>query len=880
MSLLKSLWIGLRGFFRRAQAESDLDDELHFHLEMEIANNVSQGMSQREAERVARVAMGGVDQTKEASRDALGLRFIADILRDFRLAVRSLSRSPGFSITAVVTLGIGIGACAVMFSVIQSVMLKPLGVRDQDRLVYFWENNHALGITSFSQSVPNFVDYRDQSKSFEALIGVNATNVNLSGPNQRAVQARSVAITAGFSQVFGWPMVLGREFTAEEDKPGGPKVILLSESLWRDRYHADTAILSRSIDINREPHQVIGVISDDANFFENVDLWQPLAPEPAKVDRDNHWLTVIGRLAPGVSIAQAQAEADTLAAGLRETYPGVMEGWGAYLEPLYDEHVPAELTHSLTILFAAVGLLLLIACANVANLLLSQALARDQELAIRTALGASRWQIMRQLLCEAAALALGGTLLSLLLASWGISLLGRYTPADTLPRGDLIALDPQGVLFTAGVGILTVFAAGLIPALRFSRSDPNQSLGANARTVGLSARKSRTRSSLVVIQVALSLVLVVGAGLLLKSFRQLQNTDPGFNREGVLAFQITPDNNAYGSGDKRLGFFERIKTDINALPGVSHTAISSGLPFGDGTTSLNLFTIDPSALPADESIQSSWRIVDEDYFTTMQIPLVAGRTFTETDNGDAPSIIISRRLAERFWPNKSAVGKRVNPGGGDNHYEVIGVVEDIRLTDLTGVSEKPQMYLPLRHWTGWPTLSFAVRTAMDPAALTGSIREVIQSIDPEQPVYNFETLAGMSNRATSSSQFQSWLLGVFSSIALILAAIGIYAVMQTIVTQRTREIGVRMALGAQATETMALLFRQGGRLVLLGLAAGALLLWPFSHTLEQHLFETAPLDISILAIATTTIGLAAIIAIALPARRAVRINPIEALKGD
>ena len=880
MARLKSLWIGLRAFFRRNQTESDLDEELRFHLEMEMTNNLAQGMAPAEAKRTALVSFGGIDQTKEASRDAWGLRFLADLFRDFVLGLRSLRRAPGYAITAIITLAIGIGACAVMFSVIQSVMLKPLGVRDQDRLVYFWENHPERNITRFSQSVPNFVDYRDQSKSFEALVAFRTSNVNLSDANRRAIQARAVGISAGFSQVFGWPLIVGREFTPAEDRPGGPKVAIISESLWRERYNADPEILSRSITINREPHQVIGVISDAANFLATVDVWRPLVPNPLNENRDDHRLTVISRLSPGVSIAQAQAEVDALAAGLRAAHPDSMEGWGAYLEPFYDQHVPAELSHSLTILFVAVGLLLLIACANVANLLLSQALARDRELAIRTALGASRWQIMRQLLGEASALALGGTLLSLLLSTWGISLLLLNAPTGTLPRSDQIALDSQGLIFTAAVGILTVFAAGLIPALRFSHSDPHQTMGASSRPVGFSTRQSRTRSTLVIIQVALSLVLVVGAGLLLKSYRQLQKTDPGYNRENVLSFQITPDATAYGDGENRLGFFDRIKADISALPGVSHIGISSGLPFGGGTTSLNVFSPDSPTIPAEDSIQTSWRIVDIGYFAAMQIPLIAGRTFVETDDGDIPSIIISRQFAEQFWPQDSPIGKRLILGGGDNHYEIIGVVGDIRLTDLTGISERPQMYLPLRHWTGWPTVSFAVRTAVAPATLTRAVREIIRAIDAEQPVYNFNTLAGLSARATQNPKFQSWLLGTFAIIALTLAAIGIYAVMQTIVTQRTREIGVRMALGAQASATMTLLFRQGGRPVIFGLALGTLLLWPVTQTLEQHLFETSTLDLSILAIAIITIALAAITAIALPARRALRINPIEALRGD
>lgn len=880
MSALKSLWIALRGYFRRGHAESEMDEELQFHLEMEIANNVAQGMTQREAERAARVAMGGIDQTKEASRDAWGLRFIADIGRDLRLATRSLARSPGFSLAAVGTLGIGIGACAIMFSVIHSVMLKPLGVREQDRLVYFWENNLESGISRFSQSVPNFVDYREQARSFEALIALNTVNANLSDGAGQPVQARTVHISAGFSEVFGWPLITGREFTRDEDQPGGPAVVLISEALWRDRYGADPSILDRSINIDREPHQVVGVISEAANFFSETDIWQPLTADPQKVSRDDHWLTVIGRLAPGVSVEQAQAEADLLAAGLRETYPDTMEGWGAYLEPVYDQLVPTELTNSLTILFAAVGLLLLIACANVANLLLSQALARDHELSIRGALGASRWHIIRQLLCEATVLASGGTLLSLLLASWGVSLLRLYPQADAMLRDDQLVLNPAVVSFIVLVGITTVFVAGLIPALRFSRPDAASSLGTANRSIGLSARQSRTRSTLVVVQVALSVVLVSGAGLLLRSYQKLQDTDPGYRSENILTFQVTPDRSAYDEQAQRIGFYDQLKTEVSALPGVTSVGISSGLPFGGGTTSLNLFSADPSALAPEDSAWASWRIVDAAYFETLEIPIAEGRVFEQTDNGNDPVIIISRNLANRFWPNESAVGKRVSPGRPDNIYRVVGVVEDIRLRDITGVSERPQMYFPLYHWTGWATVSYAVQTEVDAASLAGSVREVVRRLDAEQPVYNFNTLEQLTGSATTDSQFQSGLLGVFASFALLLAAVGIFAVMQTIVTQRRREIGIRMALGAQATETLALLIRQGSRPVLLGLAVGALLLWPVGRVLEQQLFETSAWEPVIISVAAITILLSALLAIAIPARRAVRINPVEALRAE
>ncbi|GAB5561663.1 MAG: ABC transporter permease [Synoicihabitans sp.] len=880
MRFFKSLWIGLRGYFRRGRAESEMDEELQFHLEMEIENNLRQGMTQREAERVARVAMGGIDQAKEASRDAWGLRGIADLARDLRMATRSLTRAPGFAGTAMLTLGIGIGACAIMFSVVHAVMLQPLGVRDQDRLVYFWENNLELGIERFSQSVPNFVDYREQSQSFDALIGVDTRSVNLSDKNRRPVQADAVKISRGFSETFGWPLLTGREFSTDEDQPGGPKVVLLSEALWRERYGADPGVLDRSIQINREPHRVVGVISGAANLFGEADLWLPLAADPLKVDRDDHWLVVIGRLADGVSLEQAQAEVDTLATRLREAHPESNKGWGGYLETVYDQLVPPQLTRGLNVLFAAVGLLMLIACANVANLLLSQALARDHELAVRGALGASRWHIMRQLLCEAAVLAFGGTLLSLLMASWGIDLLQAYTPADALPRGEEIALRPPILVFTASVGVATVLIAGLIPALRFSRPNPAVSLGSASRSIGLNVGQSRTRSGLVIVQVALSLVLVVGAGLLLRSYQNLQSTDPGYRSDNVLTFRMTPDNSAYGDPTKRLGLFDRLKSQISALPGVTRVGITSGLPFGDGTTSINVFARDASAIAADESIQVSWRIVDSNYFDALGIPLVAGRKLEPTDDGSNPVVVVSRKLAEQFWPTESALGKRISPGGGDNTFEIAGVVEDIRLQDLTGVSERPQIYVPLRHWTGWPNVSVAVHTDIDPATLANPVREIVRKIDPEQPVYSFNTLADLTATATRDSQFQSGLFGVFAAFALLLAAVGIFAVMQTVVTQRRREIGIRMALGARPGETLALLFRQGSRPVLWGLAIGAVLLWPVGRVLEQQLFETSAWEPVIFGVAALTLLVSAALAIALPARRALRINPIEALRTE
>ncbi|WP_221032496.1 ABC transporter permease [Actomonas aquatica] len=879
--LYRRLRSWLKRWVFRGRQEQELAAEMEFHREQLIAQFRAEGMTQREAELAARREFGAfADAYQEEARDAWRPMSLSAMLRDLRLAFRAMRRSPGFSVLAILTLGLGIGACTTMFSVIQSTVRSALPVAEQDRLFFFWEDNAALGIDQFSQSVPNFVDYREQTTSFESLIGTSSGNVSLATGNQAARHAQAVQISAGFSRTFGWPMLVGRDFLAAEDVPGGEAIAIISERLWRDAFQAREDVVGREVLIDRTPHRIVGVVGAQADLYGETDVFRPLRPDASAGDRDNHWLTVVGKLKPGVTVAQAEAEIDLIAASLRAQYPDTMKGWDAHLELLADQLIPPAWRQGLNLLLGAVGLLLLIACANVANLLLSRSLMRERELAIRTSLGATRGQLARQLLSETFVLAAAGAVLGVVLAYWGLEAVRALAPSD-LPRIDEIAISGPSLAFAGCACVACTLIAGLLPALKGSQTTPAPNLGGTAKAAGGTLQRSRLRDTLVVVQVALSLTLLVGSGLVLRSFARLSQVDPGFDASGVLTFQIAPDEATYRTGADMVSLFERLHDKLSALPGVTGVAQTSGLPFGDGRTSLNVFPVDPAAVPAEESVQASWRIVDADYFDVLRIPLTEGRAFTARDNDwEAPTIIISRRLAERFWPGQSALGKRVNPGGGDAHYTVVGVAEDIRLRDLSGASENPQMYFPTPLWAGWRHQSFAVRTVVPPETLGNAVQDAVRTIDPAQPIFGLNTLASLAQRDLRLPRLSAWLLSIFATLALLLAAIGLYAVMSTAVAQRTREIGVRMALGAQRRAVVAMVLSHGGRLVVLGTVAGLLLSMGAARALSAGLYGSPTFDLVVFGVAALVLVGTAALSLLLPARRAAGVDPVVALRSE
>ncbi len=796
---------------------------------------------------------------------------------NLRLAFRQLLKSPGFTVVAIVTLALGIGACTTMFSVIETVMLRPLPMVDQDRLVAVWGTNAGLGITRFSESIPNLVDYRDQSKSFTGLAAMQGFSGNVTD-GDFAVRLEGQEITANYTTVLGWHPILGRRFTAAEDQPGAPHVALISEQFWREQLGADPAVIGRKLDVNGEPHEIVGVLGAADSLGEHTDIWRPLAADLRHEERDDHNLFMLGRLRPGMTIGAADAEMKTIADHIREANPDY-QGWSVRLEPLYDVLVPPELRTALVVLFAAVGCVLLIACANVANLLFSRVLAREREFTMRLALGASRRHLVAHLLSETALLAFAGTVAGVIIAFWGVAFLRSALPDSVLRAGQL-ALDPRGLTFAAVACVVSTLLAGLLPSLRSSQGDPAGALHGGARTLGGTPPRNRVRSALVVAQFSLSTVLLVGAGLLLQSFWRLQQIDPGFRSTGVMTFQISPNVARYREEGPRMQLYHAIEDRLGALPGVSHVGLSSGVPFGGGTTSLNVFPADPAALPQDKSIQASWRIVSPGYFETMSTPLRAGRDFTRFDTEKSePVVIISEGLARRFWPHESALGKHLNPGGGTHFYQIVGVAGDATLVQLTG-DDRPQMYIPLGNWWGWETMTVAVKADVDPATLAPAIRTVMHDLDPAQPVFNFRTMDSLVATSVQSPRLTSTLLAIFAALALGLAAVGIYGVMATSVARRTNEIGIRMALGAQIADVLRLVLVQGLRLAVTGVVFGLAVAFASSRLLTSLLYDTPPTDPTAYLVTAALLGAAALLACWLPARRAARVDPIEALRAE
>lgn len=877
MNFLKPLFEYVSRLFRRSSLYNRMDDEIRFHLEEHEAELLKQGMSPKEARIAALKEFGHVDAVREDCQESWGILWLETTILDFKYAIRQMVKLSGFTALIILTLALGIGACTTIFSVMQATILNPLPVKDQDRLFLLWENNPDRNITEFSVSFSNYIDYRDQTESLDgilALRGSSATVIIDDTPER----LESIQITAGAMKVFGWNPVLGREFNEDEDQEGAPRVTMISESFWKSRFLEDPNIIGTRMTIDRESYEVIGVYSDDTFVINGpIHIWKPLIYNPNRDERDNHDLMVCGRLKNGVSLQQAQADMDSIAEGLRKTYPDVNKGWGAYLEPLYDEFVPKEIRTGMVVLFSAVGMLLLIACANVANLLLSRATTREKEIAVRVALGAKRGRVVRQLLSESGLYCFMGTLAGVFMSFWGVKLVHAFAPAN-LPRAAFISLDWKALAFAVLICVATVVLSGLVPALKGSKANPASALGGGLRAIGAAPSKGRMRSGLVVFQLALSLCLVAGAGLLIKSFKQLQNIDPGFNATDVLTFRITPNGSSYGDDQARSHFYQNMIDRIEALPGVSVAGMTSSVPFGPGRTSLNVFSVSPSELNPEESIQSAWRIVSPKYFDTMKISIAEGRVFTRFDiQGNESVMVISQELADQFWHGESALGKQLNPGGGDNHYTVIGVVGNARISNLTR-SKNPTMFFSSWQWWWWDTMNFVVRTNQASESMISEIREIVHDIDPAQPVFDFQTMEHFVDTQVQTPRLSSWLLGIFASVALILASVGVYGVIASTVSQSTNEIGVRMALGAKRKEIVSMILKQGTWLLALGLGIGSLITWQFSRLMQSQLYGVETNDMTTHAAAAIALGLAAIAASLAPVLRATKIDPMRALR--
>ena len=808
------------------------------------------------------------------------------LLQDLRYGARMLLKQPGFTVVAVIALALGIGANTAIFSVVNAILLRPLNYKDSDRLVQINHNYPKLDLKA-SVSGAGYTHYRDNCEAFEIVGAASPWAVNLTetGDPERL---QGMAVSHTFLPMLGIQPAQGRVFTAEEDQPGLNRVVVLSDGLWQRRFGGDPNLVGNTIKLNGESYTVIGVMPQSfqfgREFAQQIDLFSPIALTPQQLDPRrwrNEFLFVVAKLKPGVTLDQAQAEMDTIAANVRQQYFGGGDAsdpssWGLLLRSLR-ETIVGEIRPALLVLLAAVAFVLLIACANVANLLLARAALRHKEIAIRSALGAGRGRVIRQLLTESILLATVGGAIGLALAHFGIRALLSLNE-DKIPRAAEIGIDARVLFFTAGVALLTGVLFGLFPSLQTSKSDLHAVLKEGGRSG--SARRS-VRGLFVVAEVALALVLLVGAGLLLKSFQKLQEVNPGFKAEDLLTMQVSPPATKYREPQQIDAFFQQALDKIKALPGVRSAGISTSVPMS-GFNSAGSFAIEGrTTAPGEMAPWGNRWFAGASYFQTLEVPLIKGRYFDDRDRSDAPQVaIIDETMERKFWPDENPIGRRISfqgdPQGNPIWREVVGVVGHVKHKGLEGESPV-QYYVPFRQMPV-NSVFLVVRTAMEPTSLAGAVRGAVQQVDPELPVFRVTTMERMVADSMTQRRFAMTLLGVFAFVALVLASVGLYGVMSYSVTHRTNEIGIRMALGAKVTDVLAMVVRQGMTLSLAGVGVGLAGAFALTRVMQTLLFGVSATDpLTYAAVALVLAGVS-LLACYIPARRATKVDPMEALR--
>jgi predicted permease len=805
------------------------------------------------------------------------------LLQDIRYGWRMLAKSPGFTIVAVLTLAIGIGANTAIFTVVNAAVFHSLPYQSPDRLVHLWETRPAREFTQMEASRPNLLEWRASNHVFSDLAGYTGMDFSLTGRGapQRIYGAR---VTANFFDVLGVQPILGRAFRADEDRPGGARIALLTYGLWAGHFGSDPAIIGQALTLNGEAYTIAGVLPREFQFAKRgqAEVWVPLNPSPDEAGRRTfHWVNVIGRLRPGVTAAQAQDEMTRLAQRLATEYPEANSGSGIRVVPLREEII-GPVQPVLFALLGAVGLVLLIACVNVANLLLARAEVRQKEIAVRLALGATRWRLLRQVLTESCILALCGGALGAILAQWGVNVILSRLPGTVLARMPYLrGLSPDlGVLeFTLAISLLTGIVFGLVPALQASRLDLQDALKEGSRTAGRTAQH-RLRDVLVVSEIALSLVLLAGAGLLMKSLVRLLQVDPGFATDNLLTLQISTPPINYSDQKRNTNFARQLLERVQNLPGVQGSGLIDVTPLNGGGTSS--FTVEGRpAPPPGQKPEANGRDASPNYFRVMQIPLLRGRFFTDHDTSDSPLVlIVNKTLADRVFPNQNPVGHRLIFKFGSAPFvtEIVGVVGDEKLSALDQKTT-PVIYRPTFQ-SNDTDVTLIVRSSMNPQNLTTEVRAEIANLDPTVLVSSAVTVKKIISDSPSVfiRRFPALLIGVFAVLAVLLSAVGIYGVLSYLVTQRTREIGVRMALGAQPGNILRLLLGEGLRLAALGIAIGLVVAVGAMRLLTGLLFGVLPTDPSILLAVTGLIAAVTLAACSVPARRATRVDPMVALR--
>jgi predicted permease len=887
--MLSDLIYRLRALFHRKSVEVELDDELRYHLDREAEKYRHMGTSPEDAARRARVALGGPEQVRQQCRDARGTKLLERMIQDLRYGVRVMARTPLLTSMIVLSLAIGIGANTAIFSVTSTLLLKPLPYANADRLAILWLRSPGIGIPQDWPSPGQYHDIKTQNHVFDDTAIAIGTDYILTGLS-RAMKVDGIAASSSLLPMLGVKPLLGRVFLPDEDKPGQAQTVVLTCALWKQTFGGDPNIIGRSITLDGIARTVVGVLPPDFKLNHEVvptvdgidkpELFLPL-PKDA-MDEQNYGsenYNILARLKPGVTMQQAQADIGAIAARLREEKHRD-PSFTISVVPLL-EQVVGNVRAAVLILFGAVALVLLIACTNVANLLLSRATVRQKELAMRTALGADRKRVVMQLLTESVLLGLLGGVAGLAIAAGGLFAVRQMHPGN-IPRLDELGLDFRVLSFTLAVSILTGVVFGLAPAFRASRVDLNAALkagGRGARSGGLNVKRDKLRGALVIAELAVSLTLLTGAGLLVRSFLRLVNVPPGFNPQGVISMRVAADGPKYDQSSQRLQFYEALGQGVRNLPGVTDQGAVSTLPLtpavGWGKMQIEGY-IPP---PNQPELQVDQRLATPGYFRTMEIPLIQGRLFSDVDTDKSqPVVLVDQKMADRFWPRGDAVGKHIRHNEKSPWLTIAGVVGVVKQYGLDTDTRMVVYYAHSQHPGG--SMFLVARTNAEPSSVADAIVQQVRAIDSDVPVYDIATMQQRVHESVARQRFAMTMLGAFAFFAMILAAVGVYGVMSFLVTQGTPDIAIRMALGAQRNSILSLVFQQGMALALIGIAAGLIGAFSVTRLMGGLLFGVSATDPLTFAGVVVLLTLVALSACYFPARRAMRVDPMVALREE
>ncbi|HEX4228983.1 MAG TPA: ABC transporter permease [Bryobacteraceae bacterium] len=882
--MLTDLLFRLRTLFRRKAVEEELDAELRFHFERQVEKYRKSGLTHDRALRRARIEFGGLESVKEECREAHGVQLLESTFQDVRYGLRTLRKSPGFASVAMLTLALGIGANTAIFSVVYAVLLNPLPYKDSSRLIVLNETTPKVGMVSVSY--PNFLDWRAQNRVFSRMADVHGMGFNLAGITEPE-SISGEAVSPNYLSMLGMHPFLGRDFMASEEKTGTAPVVLLSYGLWQSHFGGDRNALGRTITLNGRGFTIIGVLPQDFRSLEKADVIEPIGVwvtnNSEASDRGQRGDSLVaGRLAPGVSFGRARAEMEGIEARLAHEYPGANDQFGVSLRPIRDVFV-GDIRSAILVLFCAVIFVLLIACANVANLFLMRGAGRSREIAVRMAIGATRGRAVRQMLVESFLLAFFGGLLGLVLAVAGIHGVVSMIPVDTL-AGANVTLNGAVLIFAGCVVVISAFLFGLAPALRATKASVHFHLKEGGRNATGGVGPTRWRAALAVMEIALALVLLAGAGLMMKSLYRLLSVDLGIRPERVLSMEMSLRTSQYDKDPAILNFWQQVLDGVRALPGVEASALGTGVPL-TREHSRDDITIEGMALPKPGSFpHPDIHAVSPRYVATLGIQLLRGRVFTDADRENAPQVaMINAMLAEHFFHNESPVGRRIHlgrpsPTEPPKWMTIVGVVGDTKLYGLANPS-RLEVYVPFRQWAS-SEMQLIVKSRVDPAALISAIRHVVASVDKDQPIFAIATMEQLVDDSVSTRRITLILLGLFSVLALVLAAIGIYGVISYAVAQRTHEIGIRLALGAQSKDVVRMILAQGATITGAGVVIGIIAALGLTRLMSKLLFAVSAADPSTFAAVAIMLMLIAMVACYIPARRTLRVDPMIALRDE